>query len=64
MRPSTASAGMQQTSMYSTGTKKTPFSRIRSLIMAVQKLIIFAVENPAWWGTSHFNFELNPPGHH
>ena len=46
MQPSTASVGTQETSVYFTGTKKTPFSRIRSLIMARRKLIIFAVETP------------------
>ena len=37
-------AGMRQTSMYFTGTKTTPFSRMCSLIMAGQKLTIFSVE--------------------
>ena len=63
-KPSTASVDVRQTSVYFTGTNKTPFSHICSLIMAEWKLTIFAVETPLGWGTSHFKFELNPPGHH
>ena len=47
VRPSTASMGTRQISVYFTGTKKMPFSRIHSSIMARRKLTIFAVETPS-----------------
>ena len=47
VRPITTSAGTRQTSVYFTGTKKMPFSRIHILKVARQKLIIFVVETPS-----------------
>ena len=56
--------GTQQTSVYFTGTRKMPFSRICSSIVPDQKLTIFAVVIPSGWGTSGFKFELNPSSHY
>ena len=44
----TASADMRQTSVYFTGTKKTPFSHICSSIVPERKLTSFAVKT--YWG--------------
>jgi len=46
MQPSTTNAGMQQTGEHYSGTKKTPFSCICSLVMPEQKQTIFARDIP------------------
>ena len=53
--------GAQQASVYFTGVKKTPFSRICSSTLPEQKKMKFSVWIPSSWGTSNSKFELNLP---
>ena len=51
----------RQTSVYFTGVKKTPFSRICSSTVPKQKHTKFSVWITSGWGTSNSKFKLNPP---
>jgi len=53
--------GARQASVYFTGVKKTPFSRICSSAIPEQKHTTFSVWISLGWGTSNSKFELNPP---
>jgi len=53
--------GAWQTSVYFTGVKKTPFSRICSSTLPEQKHTKFSVWIPSGCGTSNSKFELNLP---
>ena len=53
--------GVRQTSVYFTGVKKTPYSRIYSSALPEQKHMKFSVWIPSGCGTSSSKFELNLP---
>jgi len=53
--------GRATASVYFTGVKKTPFSRICSSALPEQKHTKFFVWIPSGWVTSNSKFELNPP---
>ena len=53
--------GVRQTSVYFTGVKKMPFSRICSSKLPEQKHTKFSMQISSGWGISNSKFELNPP---